>query len=642
MSQNTDSVNVGAAARGARQGLKLGKSTVKGTAKVVKGGAKAAKLGVSLAIKIGSLITTLVGVLGGGVIIAGGVIVVVIAIISGLASQSNTHDRNIDPDLEVLKAVFDEFFASNDPAYKVYQVDLNEDGGVETVYNQNGDSDLIPITQRNEFSQLDINLLYATFYVYTNNVLMPDSDEGMEEGSDDTYWYLIKTEWENIQNNSYDGDPFSSGYIFNAVEDVMCGFFYVENYDTSRPMDAMPDSIVSARELALLTTDNYLDVKEPYVTEEGYDVEAELGKLPQKYERNFNRIIDNIWYYLDGVSTTLTSKDMFESAVVSKWRYLTYGVSTGGSSIAEIAKNEPVQVSGSGSKYWNNCQAWINAAGGPSAADWCAIFVGWCIEQAGYNPADYAWSAGCTTWMRQASTMGIFEYSNPEVGDAVIFYGGGHTGIVIEVHDDYVLCAEGNTGPTLGSPYYQYSYVDQIKRYFSSGDITGYVKLPKEAGNVAGVEDEVTSVRKTPPQYGNPNYMPSNMGGYSPFSGSINIFPQIHGRGANKGNCTAYAWGRVCEVYGQSVASRMPTNNAGNWWSTWGGSKGQTPKAGAVAVWSDSSAGHVAFVEQVNADGSILISESAYNSYFFKTDTVTKSNNYGYSGTFLGFIYPNG
>lgn len=636
MSQNTDSVNVGAAARGARRGLKLGKSTVKGTAKVVKNGAKAAKLGVLLAIKIGSLITTLVGVLGGGVIIAGGVIVVIIAIISGLASQSNTHDRNIDPDLEVLTAVFDEFFASDDPAYKVYQVDLNNNGTVDRVYNQNGDSDLIPITQRNEFSQLDINLLYAAFFVYANNVLVPDSDTGMS-GSDDTYWYLIKTEWETIQDNSYEGDPFSSGYIFNAVEDVMCGFFYVENYDTNRPMDAIPDNIVAARELALLTTDNYLDIKEPYVTEEGVDINEELDKLPDKYERSFNRIISNIWYYLDGVSTTLTSRDMFESAVVSKWRYLTYGVSTGGSSIAEIARNEPIQVSGSGSKYWNNCQAWINAVGGPTADEWCAIFVAWCIEQAGYNPADYAWSAGCFTWKNQASSIGIFKYANPEVGDAVIFdYG--HTGIVIEVHDDYILTAEGNTGT-----YDKYtSYVDHRERYFSAGDISGYVTLPKEAGNIAGVEDEVSSVRKTPPQYGNPNYMPSNMGGYSPFSGSINMFPQIHGRGANKGNCTAYAWGRVCEVYGQSIAGRMPTNNAGNWWSSWGGSKGQTPKAGAVAVWSDSSAGHVAFVEQVNADGSILISESAYNSYFFKTDTVTKSNNYGYSGTFLGFIYPNG
>lgn len=639
MSQNTDSVNVGAAARGARRGLKLGKSTVKGTAKVVKNTARAARIGAMLAVKIVSLVSSLIGVLGGGVIIAGGVIVVVIAIISGLASQSNTHDRNIDPDLEVLVAVFDEFFASDDSAYKVYQVALNNDGGVETVYNQNGDSDLIPITQRNEFSQLDINLLYAAFFVYANNVLVTDSDTGMS-GSDDTYWYTIKREWETVQDNSYEGTPFSSGYIFNACEDVMCGFFYVENYDTSRPMDAAPDNIVAARELALLTTDDYLDVKEPYVTEEENDIESELEELPQKYERNYNRIISNIWYYLDGVSTTLTSKDMFESAVISKWRYLTYGVSTGGSSIAEIARNEPVQVSGSGSKYWNNCQAWINAMGGPIADEWCAIFVAWCIEQAGYDPADYAWSAGCWTWMRQASAMGIFKYSNPEVGDAVIFDNGAHTGIIIEVYDDHIVTAEGNTGT-----YDKYtSYVDQREYYFSNSprELTGYVNLPKEAGNVAGVEDEVSGVRKDPPQYGNVNYMPTNMGGYNPFTGSLNIFPQIHGRGSGRGNCTSYAWGRACEVYGKNVASKLPLCDAQGWWSAWGGNKGQTPKAGAIAVWSDSWAGHVAFVEQVNADGSILLSQSAYNRYFFKSETVTKSNNYGYSGTFLGFIYPNG
>lgn len=150
----------------------------------------------------------------------------------------------------------------------------------------------------------------------------------------------------------------------------------------------------------------------------------------------------------------------------------------------------------------------------------------------------------------------------------------------------------------------------------------------------------VGTVRATVPTYGNVNYMPTNKGGYNPFKGSLNMYPQIHGRGSNKGNCTSYAWGRVCEIWGDSVAKKLSTGNAWTWYSKWIGSKSSTPLPGDVAVWSDGGAGHVAVVEAVYPDGSILISESGYNSYLFKTVKVTKANNYGYIGTFLGFIHP--
>ena len=140
--------------------------------------------------------------------------------------------------------------------------------------------------------------------------------------------------------------------------------------------------------------------------------------------------------------------------------------------------------------------------------------------------------------------------------------------------------------------------------------------------------------RTTAPDISNLNYRPTNMGGYNPFTGSLSMFPSVHGRGSGRGNCTAYAWGRVCEVYGKSVADKLPRGNAGSWYYSYSGSKGSTPKAGAVAVWS----GHVAFVEKVNGS-SITISESGYTSCVFRTQTGTPYS-LGYYGSFIGYIYP--
>ena len=71
------------------------------------------------------------------------------------------------------------------------------------------------------------------------------------------------------------------------------------------------------------------------------------------------------------------------------------------------------------------------------------------------------------------------------------------------------------------------------------------------------------------------------------------------------------------------------------------------PKLGAVICYSGgnySGDGHVAVVEQINADGTIVVSESGYNAYFFRTRTADPNNSYPYSNptdgyTFLGFIY---
>ena len=128
-------------------------------------------------------------------------------------------------------------------------------------------------------------------------------------------------------------------------------------------------------------------------------------------------------------------------------------------------------------------------------------------------------------------------------------------------------------------------------------------------------------------------------GGLSPFS--------VQGsHGSTLPNCVAYAWGRFYEITG--TRPTVLTANAECWfaasrtldsdWDTMAASgtkydgyeRGTTPRPGAIICWqkgiigddptiSDNSgdAGHVAIVEQVNEDGTIITSESGYQSSFF-------------------------
>lgn len=135
----------------------------------------------------------------------------------------------------------------------------------------------------------------------------------------------------------------------------------------------------------------------------------------------------------------------------------------------------------------------------------------------------------------------------------------------------------------------------------------------------------------------------------SPFSGDIGLDKLSGDRG---GNCTAYAWGRRCELEGKRT--QLGTyGNACTWYDREVAAGiykcGQTAKAGAVCCWSynaeGGNPGHVAVIEKINTDGSIIVSNSAYGSgtgrpvLFYLTtygsETELKSAFY----KFNGYIY---
>ena len=152
--------------------------------------------------------------------------------------------------------------------------------------------------------------------------------------------------------------------------------------------------------------------------------------------------------------------------------------------------------------------------------------------------------------------------------------------------------------------------------------------------------------RLTKPERGNPYYNTKGNGGYS---------NAIKGKPTDPdcdvlSNCVGYAYGRFNEIGNYGFFKYLKPVNAEQFVNYTGGlTIGQTPKLGSCMVWKKGAtlngsdgAGHVAIVEQINADGSIVTSESGWGSKAFWTQTRKKGNgNWGAGSgyTFLGFIY---
>lgn len=159
--------------------------------------------------------------------------------------------------------------------------------------------------------------------------------------------------------------------------------------------------------------------------------------------------------------------------------------------------------------------------------------------------------------------------------------------------------------------------------------------------------------RLTIPEAGNPFYNNQSVGGLST---CIKGSPTYVGCNV-LANCVGYAAGRFNEI---ACQGKTPTfkyfqyaPNAENFFATaqnYGLKTGSEPKLGAIIVWqkgatlnANDGAGHVAVVEQINTDGSIVTSESGYgcSNPFWTQKRVKGAGNWGAGNDykFLGFIY---
>lgn len=146
-------------------------------------------------------------------------------------------------------------------------------------------------------------------------------------------------------------------------------------------------------------------------------------------------------------------------------------------------------------------------------------------------------------------------------------------------------------------------------------------------------------------------WLGDSYGGVNPFDDLGQSYGKVEGD--TLPNCTAYAWGRFYEILGSKPT--LSTGNAEQWYlnTADGYKRGKEPALGAIICWQagastdpagDDGAGHVAIVEQINPDGSIVTSESGWNSAsYWWTTTRTKGNDgnwgQGSSYKFQGFIY---
>jgi surface antigen len=108
--------------------------------------------------------------------------------------------------------------------------------------------------------------------------------------------------------------------------------------------------------------------------------------------------------------------------------------------------------------------------------------------------------------------------------------------------------------------------------------------------------------------------------------------PQL---GNAKGNCTWYAHGRARQLGFSSNLNSMSSN--AKTWANAAKNSGilvdQVPSVGAIAQTTKGGGGfgHVAFIEKVNSNGTLLISESSYApgtswDFEYRTRTVNKSD----------------
>lgn len=150
------------------------------------------------------------------------------------------------------------------------------------------------------------------------------------------------------------------------------------------------------------------------------------------------------------------------------------------------------------------------------------------------------------------------------------------------------------------------------------------------------------------PEDSNPYYIRRESGGYNP---GIKGNPK-HEKLDALSNCVSYAIGRFNEIGQYGECRYLRPVNAERFIQYAGGLEiSQKPALGACAVWKGGSsfdgsdgAGHVAIVEQINSDGSIITSESGWGdprAFWITHRKKGNSTNWGQKVSqyqFLGFI----
>lgn len=141
------------------------------------------------------------------------------------------------------------------------------------------------------------------------------------------------------------------------------------------------------------------------------------------------------------------------------------------------------------------------------------------------------------------------------------------------------------------------------------------------------------------PSLSDKHWIPVSRGGFNRclVISSLSVLP----------NCVGYAWGRWHELLGSEP--KLSRGNAENWFGRIEDEyeRGQKPRLGSVICWAKGQAGnaadgagHVAVVEDILEDGTVVTSNSNYAGTRFFMRSFKPPYHLGTSYTFQGFIHP--
>lgn len=204
-------------------------------------------------------------------------------------------------------------------------------------------------------------------------------------------------------------------------------------------------------------------------------------------------------------------------------------------------------------------------------------------------------------------------------------------------------------GTDLGVRFYQTYRKLTVDGIVGPQTIQSLTKDGKPSVKIELVENKSFTPRFIIPERGNPYYNTVAAGGYA--VGTIPGNPQQIGLNILS-NCVAYVAARFNEIIGQNrwVYLTYPPNAEDfiDAAAAQGLEISQTPSLGAIIVWakgkthcSSDGAGHVAVVEKINPDGTIITSESGYGCATpFWTTARRNDGNWGGGSAyrFIGFI----
>lgn len=137
--------------------------------------------------------------------------------------------------------------------------------------------------------------------------------------------------------------------------------------------------------------------------------------------------------------------EMLGDSFNSAWQSVLYGISRGSGDIVEIAIEQLGNVGGQ--PYWS----WYGFSG---RVEWCACFVSWCANEAGYIESGVIPKFSyCPTGVQWFKSTGLWKDRGyePQPGDIIFFDWEGdgvsdHVGIVESCDKSAVYTIEGNTG----------------------------------------------------------------------------------------------------------------------------------------------------------------------------------------------------